>query len=57
MTDYSLLEKIRLEKLDELRAEGIEPYPTRANRTHTAAEAITAFEQAEKATAEAKGKP
>jgi len=52
MADYSSLEKIRLEKLDELRAEGIEPYPTRADRTHTAAEAITAFEQAEKATAE-----
>ena len=56
MAEYSSLEKIRLEKLDELRAEGIEPYPTRANRTHTAAEAITAFEQAEKATTESQSR-
>src|SRR5688572_1619334 len=48
MTDYSTLEKIRIEKIDELRAEGIDPYPTRAERTHTAAEAIAAFETAEK---------
>jgi len=48
MNDYSTLEKIRLEKIDELRAAGIDPYPTRAERTHTAAEAIAAFEKAEK---------
>jgi lysyl-tRNA synthetase class 2 len=48
MNEYSTLEKIRLEKIEELRAEGIEPYPTRAERTHTAAEAIAAFESAEK---------
>ena len=35
MTDYTSLEKIRLAKIDELRAEGIEPFPTRAQRTHT----------------------
>ncbi|MBP1692598.1 MAG: hypothetical protein H6Q37_481, partial [Chloroflexi bacterium] len=29
---YTNLEEIRLEKLEELRAEGIEPYPTRAER-------------------------
>ena len=31
MTEYNSLEKIRLQKLEELRAEGIEAYPTRAN--------------------------
>jgi lysyl-tRNA synthetase class 2 len=48
MADYSSLEKIRLEKIEELRAEGIDTYPTRAERTHTSVEAIAAFEQAEK---------
>jgi len=48
MTDYTSLEKIRLAKIDELRSEGIEPYPTRAQRTHTSAEAIAAFEAGEK---------
>lgn len=48
MTDYTSLEKIRLEKIEELRAEGVEPYPTRSQRTHTSAEAIAAFEAAEK---------
>lgn len=49
MADYTSLEKVRLAKIDELRAEGIEPYPTRAERTHTSAEAISAFSAAEKA--------
>ncbi len=40
------LEKLRLEKLERLRAEGIEPFPHRAERTHTAAEAIAALEAA-----------
>ncbi|HLF73915.1 MAG TPA: lysine--tRNA ligase [Anaerolineales bacterium] len=48
MTEYTSLEKIRLEKLEELRAEGVEPYPTRARRTHLSADAIAAFEAAEK---------
>lgn len=48
MAEYTSLEKIRLQKLEELRAEGIETYPTRANRTHTSKEAIAAFEAAEK---------
>ncbi|GAB4419161.1 MAG: lysine--tRNA ligase [Anaerolineales bacterium] len=52
MTDYTSLEKIRLEKIKELRAEGIDPYPTRAERTHTSAEAIAEFEAAEKNAAE-----
>ena len=47
MSEYTSLEKIRLEKIEELRIEGIEPYPTRATRTHTSLEAISAFEQAE----------
>ena len=49
MTEYSKLEKIRLEKVETLRAEGIEPYPTRAERTHLSQEAIKAFEEAETA--------
>lgn len=47
MADYTQLEKIRLQKLEELRAEGVEPFPTRAQRTHLSAEAIAAFEAAE----------
>jgi lysyl-tRNA synthetase class 2 len=50
MTEYNSLEKIRLQKIEELRAEGIEPYPTRAERTHTSAEAIAAFEAAPEGT-------
>jgi len=48
-TEYTKLEKVRLEKIETLRAEGIEPYPTRAKRTHTSQESIQAFEQAEAA--------
>ncbi|MEO8356520.1 MAG: lysine--tRNA ligase [Chloroflexota bacterium] len=48
MTEYNSLEKVRLQKLEELRAEGIEPYPTRAHRTHTSREAIAEFDSAEK---------
>ena len=49
MTDYTSLEKIRLGKIEQLRREGVEPYPTRAERTHTSVQAISAFEAAEKA--------
>jgi len=52
MVEYSNLEKIRLNKLETLRAEGIEPYPTRAERTHLNQEAIDAFIKAEES-----GKP
>jgi len=52
MTEYTPLEKIRLEKIEELRQEGVEPYPTRAERTHTSAQAIIAFENSEKKVAE-----
>ena len=48
MTEYTPLEKVRLEKLEELRAEGIEAYPTRAKRTHMSTEAISEFEAKEK---------
>lgn len=48
MTEYTTLEKIRLQKLEELRAEGVEPFPTRAKRTHLSVEAIAEFESAEK---------
>ncbi len=51
MTEYTNLEKNRLAKLENLRAQGIEPYPARANRTHTSGEAIRAFEAAEGAAA------
>jgi lysyl-tRNA synthetase, class II len=44
MAEYNSLEKIRLQKLEELRAEGVEAYPTRAKRTHTSAQAIAEFE-------------
>ncbi len=48
-TEYSQLEKNRLEKVERLREQGIEPYPTQAHRTHTSQEAIQAFEAAETA--------
>jgi len=48
MAEYSSLEKIRLQKIEELRAEGHDPYPTRAERTHTSTQVIAEFEVAEK---------
>ena len=45
--EHSHLEEIRLDKVNVLRSEGIEPYPTRAERTHLSQEAITAFIEAE----------
>jgi len=38
------LERQRLEKLERLREKGIDPYPPRAGRTHTTAQAIAACE-------------
>jgi lysyl-tRNA synthetase class 2 len=52
MAGYTSLEKIRLEKIEQLRKQDIEPYPTRAERTHTSAQIISAFETAEKAAPE-----
>jgi lysyl-tRNA synthetase class 2 len=46
---YTSLEQTRLEKINRLRQAGIEPYPTRAKRTHTSQGAIHLFEQAEAA--------
>ncbi|MCH7662420.1 MAG: lysine--tRNA ligase [Chloroflexi bacterium] len=44
---YSKLEQSRIEKLNEMRALGIEPYPNRVDRTHTSLEAIAAYEKME----------
>ncbi|MEJ2757278.1 MAG: lysine--tRNA ligase [Anaerolineales bacterium] len=40
---YTSLEKNRLEKIARLREQGIEPYPTRVERTHTSQEAVAAL--------------
>ncbi|MES0360794.1 MAG: lysine--tRNA ligase [Anaerolineales bacterium] len=45
--EYSNLEKIRLEKVDQLREQGIDPYPARSERSQTNQEAIQAFETSE----------
>jgi lysyl-tRNA synthetase class 2 len=47
MPGYTSLEKIRLEKIEQLRRENVEPYPTRAERTHTSLAAVKAFEDSE----------
>lgn len=44
---FTKLEQARLEKIERLREQAIEPYPTRAKRTHTSTEAILAFEAIE----------
>ena len=46
------VERDRRDKLDRLRARSIDPYPLRVSRTHTIAEAVTAYEAAEKRTPE-----
>jgi lysyl-tRNA synthetase class 2 len=48
-TEHTSLEMNRLEKMESLRAKGIEPYPTRAMRTHTSLDAIRLLEAAEAA--------
>ena len=48
MADYSNLEKVRLEKLNQLKDLGIDPYPRRTKRTHTIQEAVEAFLAIEK---------
>lgn len=55
MAEYNSLEKIRLQKLEELRAEGVEAYPTRAKRTHLSTEAIAEFEVKENASSGSAG--
>ncbi len=46
-TEYTSLEQNRLKKLRDLQEKGIEPFPTRVERTHTSQEAIQAYEAAE----------
>jgi lysyl-tRNA synthetase class 2 len=48
MAEFSSLEKIRLEKIEQMKAEGIDPFPHRSQRTHTSLQAIAALEAAEK---------
>ncbi|UCF27596.1 MAG: lysine--tRNA ligase, partial [Chloroflexota bacterium] len=45
--EYSKLEKIRLEKVEQLREQGVEPYPAQSERSHSTQEAIAAFEVVE----------
>jgi lysyl-tRNA synthetase class 2 len=47
INEPTTLEMNRLEKLERLRAKGIEPYPTRTTRTHTSQSASRAFEAVE----------
>jgi len=47
MAEYTKLEKVRLEKLRELREMGVDPFPRRVERTHTAQEAIEEFKRME----------
>lgn len=54
MSELSGLEQIRLEKLERLREQGIEPYPRRFHRTHLSKEAIQAFEELEDGAGEVK---
>jgi lysyl-tRNA synthetase class 2 len=46
MSEFTNLERQRLEKLALLREQGIDPYPRRVERTHTITEACDAFESA-----------
>jgi len=46
MSERHRLEQVRLEKLERLRRAGMDPYPNRASRSHTSAQAIQAFQQA-----------
>jgi lysyl-tRNA synthetase, class II len=55
--EYSPLEQNRIEKVKKLLEEGIDPYPSRAERTHTSRQAIRAFEEAEEAYSSNRGEP
>lgn len=44
---FNKLEQTRLEKIERLRNQGIEPYPHRVERTHTSLQAISALEARE----------
>ena len=45
--EFSELEQQRVDKIHQMRAAGIEPYPTRIERTHTIAKARAQFEAIE----------
>jgi lysyl-tRNA synthetase class 2 len=47
MSGFTNQEQQRLAKLERIRQRGIDPYPHQVERTHTAAEAIAAFEASE----------
>ena len=51
------LVKARLEKLERLKARGIDPYPHRYRRTHTALQAIALFESMDPADGDARTEP
>jgi lysyl-tRNA synthetase class 2 len=51
------LREERLAKLNRMRARGIDPYPPRYNRTHTAVEALASFEAFEVAPGKAEDAP
>jgi lysyl-tRNA synthetase class 2 len=46
---YTNIEQNRLEKVARLRAQGIEPYPHRVDRTHTSEQIVAEFERLEAA--------
>ena len=50
--EHSDLEKIRVEKMRAMRQRGVEPYPTRANPTHSIQQALDGFLAAETGTGE-----
>lgn len=45
--EFSEIEEQRLNKLEKMRGQGLEPYPTRSYKTHSNADAITAYEKEE----------
>lgn len=47
-TERNTLEQTRLDKVERLRAAGIDPYPTRSDVTHTTVQAVDALVEAEK---------
>lgn len=49
-TEVNVLEKNRLDKIQRLREKGIDPYPTRADVTHSTRAAVAEYEAAEIAT-------
>jgi lysyl-tRNA synthetase class 2 len=47
MSSTSIHRQQRLEKLEQLQEQGVEPYPARVERTHTTAEALALFQEEE----------